>query len=125
MAGPLYVVVDGSYHEDDDRGGAGLVLTQGSPEGKVIAFCASSFQCRNSVSAEYQAIVRGLRWAPGAQCMSDCLSAIQRALASGHAASFLPSDHRTNHSYAHRLSVVGRKRHTYSLVLDELRRQIA
>lgn len=105
----LLVIVDGSFH--DGHGGAGLVLVTGSLTGVVVARCACRFHARSSAEAEFQAIVRGRRWAPGVPVYSDCLAAISGAQGGGRSAVYWiqPAQREPNHGIAHRLSRVGRR----------------
>lgn len=123
---PMFVIVDGSYL--NDHGGAGLVLVVGSLVGDVAASCACRFHACSSAEAEFQAIVRGRRWAPGVPVYSDCESAIRgtgnpanererrRMIVRGTSTSgvhFILEQHRKpNHQLAHRLSRVGRREQT-------------
>lgn len=101
------LVVDGSYQSG--RAGAGLVLAEAFDGGRVLAYTFCVFQAHDATEAEYQAIVRGARWAPGITVWSDCLGAIYRAKVDHHAVKFLPRDMRHHHGLAHRLSVRGRR----------------
>lgn len=121
IAEPLCVVVDGSY--SDEWQGAGLVLVLDSPIGEFAALCACRFHARSSVEAEYQAIVRARRWAPGVPVYSDCVQAIDlvcgvstqrkrladRLKQAQLGVHFLLERYREpNHAFAHRLSRQGR-----------------
>lgn len=104
----LSVIVDGSYARG--LGGAGLVLVSGSLRGEVIAHCSCVFKAAHSDEAEFQAIVRGRRWAPGVPLWSDCDGAIRRARRDGAIATFIEDRWRKpNHDLAHDLSVQGRQ----------------
>lgn len=104
----LLLIVDGSYAAG--RGGAGLVLVADHAGGMAVAECSCLFSCRGPDEAEFQAIVRGRRWAPGVPVLSDARGAIQRA----HRAGMLEvryierGDRAPNHNRAHNLSVEGR-----------------
>lgn len=103
------LIVDGSFDEDG-RGGAGLVIARGSLTGEVVVHTFAAFNAKTSVEAEYQAIVRGARWAPGLVVYSDCVGAVYRAKVSGHTARIIPHNLRQpGHALAHKLSTQGRK----------------
>lgn len=100
--------VDGSALTS--RGGAGFVLVRDGVHGEEVTRGLASFRCRGSVDAEYQAIVRASRWAPGVMCLSDCTSAIELAYQQGIPVRYVAKRERTHHyTIAHRLSSIGRK----------------
>ena len=106
--GSLLLVVDGSVNSTERKNikqaGAGLVLADAETEA-VIAYCTPSFQAHNACEAEYQAIVRGLRWAPVEVAWSDCKEAIEMALSSSHPASWISFELREPlHNFAHKLA---------------------
>lgn len=111
--GELLLVVDGGYQGYSGRKsacGAGLVLATAHDEA-VIATCVAAFSGKNSVEAEYQAIVRGLKWAPVHAVWSDCAAAIHRAVMNGLPAYFIEKELRDPlHHLAHRLAEIGMKR---------------
>lgn len=111
--GDLLLVVDGSYQGYNGREsacGAGLVLATAHDEA-VIATCVAEFRASNSVEAEYQAIIRGLYWAPVHAVWSNCDAAITRAVSRGIPAYFLEKELRDPlHHLAHRLADIGMKR---------------
>jgi hypothetical protein len=100
----LHLIVDGSYK--DGRGGAGLVLVEGSVRGEVVAYCGCKYQCQSPSQAETIAVQRGQRWAPGVRTWTDS----EAALRHGEDVHFIHPDFRQpNHALAHRLSVAGRR----------------
>lgn len=113
--GSFMVIVDGSYR--DRRGGAGFVLTMKEAPDIIIATSSAGFASQSSSDAEYQAAVRGLRWAAGdvadVICYSDCITAVARAQTDGHRVKYLAKEHRTRcHSRAHQLANQSRKERT-------------
>jgi ribonuclease HI len=69
------LVVDGSFTshpvgKGHRSAGAGLVLAREYDE-VVVACCAASFSTTSSNCAELEAILRGLKWAPGVTVWSD------------------------------------------------------
>ncbi len=102
--GSLVLVVDGAFHKRTGQAGVGLVLAREDDE-SVLAHAAIELTTRNSTVAEYQAIRRGLLWAPVDTCWSDCAGAIRRARRDGLPARWIPDDLRDPlHNLAHRLS---------------------
>jgi len=67
----LALVVDGSFVEAKDgepgHGGAGLVLVRGGlvHGGEILVSRACGFRASSSSDAEYHAVIRAARWAPG------------------------------------------------------------
>lgn len=114
--GSLVLVVDGSVDTENAvgkkniyRAGAGLVLARAEDEA-VIAVCAAEFDARHNNEAEFQAIVRGLRWAPSLVAWSDSLGAIRKAESNKLPAAWIPVDLRDPlHNLAHRLANCARK----------------
>jgi hypothetical protein len=86
----LALIVDGSYRPPVGReherrpghsyGGAGLVLVRLTGKmtkirkSEVIANRACGFTASSSSEAEFQAVIRGARWAPGVTIYTDCRS---------------------------------------------------
>ena len=70
--GKLTLVADGSFvdssQDSGGHGGAGLVLIQGD---EILASRACGFQAVNSSDAEFQAVIRAARWAPGVPIYTD------------------------------------------------------
>lgn len=118
----LCLVVDGSFvpkvrergeHSPGD-GGAGLVLVRGSVRtGEVLATRACGFAAVNSSDAEFQAVIRGARWAPGVPIYTDVrtfpdeLAMVNPRLVVRY---LLDHDQCPAYHVAHRLSVEGRCR---------------
>lgn len=107
------LVVDGSYSshtsgKGSKRSGAGLVLAREYDE-VVIAACSASFVASNSNQAEYEAIVRGFKWAPLNVVWSDSKEMIKYAIKMGYPVELIKQDMRDPlHNLAHRLANVGR-----------------
>ncbi len=110
---PLVLIVDGSYRRNSREAGAGLILVHGSLTGDFIAFCACRFMASSSTEAERQAVIRGLRWAPGVPVHTDALNVAHEFARRGENVSWLPlgAVRVPNHQFAHRLSVEGRLAH--------------
>lgn len=112
----LALVVDGSFVESrrDDlgHGGAGLVLVL-VETGEVVASRACGFRASNSSDAEYHAVIRAARWAPGvaiytdAKDLPDKMTRINPDLSVRY---LDPSDRADAYALSHRLSVEGRCR---------------
>ena len=97
--------MDGSHTPGTSQAGAGLVLAREVDEA-VIAACSASFSASDTNDAEYQAILRGIKWAPLAYAWSDNDVALVQA---GSLGRFIPQDMRDPlHYLAHRLANIGR-----------------
>lgn len=115
--GSLLLIVDGSVDTSNTvgkktayRAGAGLVLARAEDE-VVIAVCAAEFEARHNNEAEFQAVVRGLRWAPGLVAWTDSTAAVGNALRQNLPAAWIPDDLRDPlHGLAHRLANCARKK---------------
>lgn len=115
--GSLLLIVDGSIDTQNSVGkkrayaaGAGLVLARAVDE-VVIAVCAAEFDAKNNNEAEFQAIVRGLRWAPGLVAWSDSTCAVAKAVSNKLNAQFIPDELRDPlHHLSHRLANAARQR---------------
>lgn len=114
----LVVVVDGSFVEaaadapDNDlgHGGAGLVLVHGET---IVASRACGFRAESSSDAEYHAVIRAGRWAPGVAIYTDAkeLPAKFARVNPALVVRYLDPNHRSEaYVLAHRLSVEGRCR---------------
>lgn len=118
----LCLVVDGSFvpkaSDREDRanghGGAGLVLVRGPvTTGEVLAARACGFDAVDSSDAEFQAVIRGARWAPGVPIYTDVntfpgkFAEINPRLVVLH---LMSHERCPAHHLAHRLSVEGRCR---------------
>lgn len=104
--------VDVSVDEGPGHGGAGLVLVGAA--GAVLASQSCAFPAASSSDAEFQAVIRGARWAPGAVIYTDSESTCWATTSSNRDLDvrFLPEHDRGDaHALAHRLSVEGRQRH--------------
>jgi len=104
--------VDVTVDEGPGHGGAGLVLVGAA--GTVLAARSCAFPATSSSDAEFQAVVRGARWAPGAVIHTDSESTCWATISSNRNLDvrFLPERDRGDaHALAHRLSVEGRLRH--------------
>ena len=119
----LSLVVDGSFVEaqgDGDvlgHGGAGLVLVRGD---EILASRACGFRAEGSSDAEYHAVIRAARWAPGVAIYTDArdLPAKFARVNPALVVRYLDPNQRSEaYVLAHRLSVEGRCRdapHTLS-----------
>lgn len=110
----LAIVVDGSFveskHDDLGHGGAGLVLVKGS---EILASRACGFRASSSSDAEFHAVIRAGRWAPGVAIYTDARDLPVKMIRSspGLAVHYLsPNDRDEAYALAHRLSVEGRCR---------------
>jgi len=110
----LALVVDGSFvesrHDDLGHGGAGLVLVCRE---KILASRACGFRASSSSDAEFHAVIRASRWAPGVAIYTDAQDLPNKILrgSPGLVVSYLPPHERGEaHQIAHRLSVEGRCR---------------
>lgn len=110
--GNLTLVVDGSFvvssQDSEGHGGAGLVLIQ---RNEVLASRACGFRTVSSSDAEFQAVIRGARWAPGVSIYTDAreLPAKMRAVNPRLVVYYLASERRgAGYALAHRLSIEGR-----------------
>lgn len=110
----LVLVVDGSFvaspQEPLGHGGAGLVLVlvHGS---KILASRACGFRASSSSDAEFHAVIRAARWAPGVPIYTDAreLPAKMARVNPGLAVHYLgPRERRDAYVLAHRLSIEGR-----------------
>jgi hypothetical protein len=113
----LLLYVDGSFATlSGDRsdgcsghGGAGLVLTRET--GEVLATRSCAFAAVSSSDAEFQAVIRGARWAPGVVIYTDSESTCDAAMTSNKSLDvrfLVHADRRSAHALAHQLSVEGR-----------------
>jgi len=112
----LSLVVDGSFveskHDDLGHGGAGLVLVR-SVTDEVLASRACGFRASSSSDAEFHAVIRASRWAPGVVIYTDAKDLPAKIIRSSPdiAVHYLvPSDRAEAYALAHRLSVEGRCR---------------
>lgn len=112
----LALVVDGSFVEDPDavdglgHGGAGLVLIRGA---EILASRACGFRVPGSSDAEYHAIIRAARWAPGVEIYTDSRDMPDRFVRVNPdlvVRYLVPSQRSEAYVLAHRLSVEGRCR---------------
>lgn len=107
-----FVTLSGERHDDGPgHGGAGLVIA--TSVGKVLAARSCAFPAQSSSDAEFQAVIRGARWAPGVVIYTDSESTCWAAISSNSNLDvcFL-RDHERGplHAMAHQLSVEGRQR---------------
>lgn len=112
----LALVVDGSFveskHDDLGHGGAGLVLVL-VDTGEIISSRASGFRASSSSDAEFHAVIRAGRWAPGVAIYTDAKDLPAKMLRSSPDLSVIylaPNDRGEAYDLAHRLSVEGRCR---------------
>jgi hypothetical protein len=111
----LSLVVDGSFVESPGgdnlgHGGAGLVLVRGE---EILASRACGFRVLSSSEAEFHAVIRAARWAPGVAIYTDArdLPATIVGVNPRLAVHYLgPNDRAAAYELAHRLSVEGRCR---------------
>ncbi len=115
----LSIVVDGSFVEfsrgaADDLGlgyaGAGLVLVHGD---EIVASRACGFRAMSSSDAEFHAVIRAARWAPGVAIYTDArdLPTKMFRVNPDLTVRYLdPNDRADAYAIAHRLSVEGRCR---------------
>jgi ribonuclease HI len=105
----LSLVVDGSFVEPS-HGGAGLVLVQ---KQTILASRACGFRAQSSSDAEYHAVIRAGRWAPGVAIYTDArdLPVKMTRVNPDLAVHYLnPNERKAAYALAHRLSVEGRCR---------------
>lgn len=126
-ADQLALCVDGSYK--DGYGGAGLVLVLGDPlhpGSEIVASRECGFAAESGTDAEFQAVIRGARWAPGVAIWTDERAIPYQVMRSARQLDvrYLSPDARTRqrslkdgggfgvpaHRIAHTLSVQGRCR---------------
>lgn len=112
--GSLTLVVDGSFvksqHDDLGHGGAGLVLVQGET---ILTSRACGFRASSSSDAEFHAVIRASRWAPGVAIYTDVrdLPVKMVHVNPDIAVHYLDPNARADaYALAHRLSVEGRCR---------------
>ena len=112
--GKLTLVVDGSFvafsQDRGGHGGAGLVLIQGD---EILASRACGFRAVSSSDAEFQAVIRAARWAPGVPIYTDAreLPAKMTGVNPHLVVHYLVSGRRgAGYALAHRLSIEGRCR---------------
>ena len=111
----LSLVVDGSFVESSDgealgHGGAGLVLVRGD---EILASRACGFRAEHSSDAEYHAVIRAARWAPGVAIYTDArdLPTKFAKVNPDLTIHYLdPNKRKDAYVLAHRLSVEGRCR---------------
>lgn len=110
----LSLVVDGSFVASQQaglgHGGAGLVLVRGA---EILASRACGFHAAGSADAEFQAIIRAARWAPGVAIYTDArdLPVIMIRINPHVIVHYLERAKRDEaYLLAHRLSVEGRCR---------------
>jgi hypothetical protein len=110
----LTLVVDGSFvaspQDSEGHGGAGLVLIQGD---EILASRACGFRAVSSSDAEFQAVIRAARWAPGVPIYTDAreLPAKMTVVNPHLVVHYLVSGRRgVGYALAHRLSIEGRCR---------------
>ena len=111
----LSLVVDGSFveskHDDLGHGGAGLVLVLDT--GEILASRACGFRASSSSDAEFHAVIRAGRWAPGVAIYTDARDLPAKMTRSSPDLSvhyLAPNDRAQAYELAHRLSVEGRCR---------------
>lgn len=112
--GKLTLVVDGSFvassQDSGGHGGAGLVLIQGD---EILASRACGFRAESSSDAEFQAVIRAARWAPGVPIYTDAreLPAKMTGVNPHLVVYYLGLGRRgAGYALAHRLSIEGRCR---------------
>jgi hypothetical protein len=112
----LSLVVDGSFVESDGEdlghGGAGLVLVRNA-DGQIVASRACGFRAESSSDAEFHAVIRAARWAPGVEIYTDARELPTKFTRVNPALiiRYLDPNRRTDaYVLAHRLSVEGRCR---------------
>jgi len=112
----LTLVVDGSFvesrHDDLGHGGAGLVLVCNDRE-TILASRACGFRASSSSDAEFHAVIRASRWAPGVAIYTDArdLPVKMVRVNPDLVVHYLnPNDRAGAYMLAHRLSVEGRCR---------------
>jgi hypothetical protein len=112
----LALVVDGSFvdskYDGLGHGGAGLVLVI-SARGEIVASRACGFRASSSSDAEFHAVIRAARWAPGVAIYTDSkdLPAKMIRVNPDLAVHYLHPNARADaYALAHRLSVEGRCR---------------
>lgn len=116
----VVLVVDGSWSPDHPTiGGAGLVLVDGGPAGKIVGQCRCGFHCCSSQRAEYEAILRGRHLTSRTLIFSDAKFVVRRLqgyrktrATIGQQVRFLrQAPHLRGDAYrhAHHLSVQGRQ----------------
>jgi hypothetical protein len=110
----LSVIVDGSFvessHDDLGHGGAGLVLVCGD---EILASRTCGFRASSSSDAEFHAVIRASRWAPGVAIYTDArdLPVKMVRVNPDLAVHYLDPNKRADaYALAHRLSVEGRCR---------------
>jgi hypothetical protein len=111
----LSLVVDGSYvasprGETLGHGGAGLVIVSGD---EILASRACGFRAESSSDAEYHAVIRAARWAPGVAIYTDAVDLPDKMIRVNPSLDVYyldPNDRRGAYALAHRLSVEGRCR---------------
>ena len=108
------LVVDGSWHPDHPSiGGAGIVLVDGDPTGKITGQRYCGFLCHDSWQAEYEAVLRAHRWAPAVLIYTDAKFVVERIQGcqpiSGQVRFLHPKLRGNVYRRAHRLSVQGRQ----------------
>lgn len=110
----LSLVVDGSFvesaHDDLGHGGAGLVLVLGD---NILASRACGFRASSSSDAEFHAVIRAGRWAPGVAIYTDARDLpikMTRVNPDITVHYLVPHERGEAYALAHRLSVEGRCR---------------
>jgi hypothetical protein len=110
----LSIVVDGSFvesrHDGLGHSGAGLVLVQGET---ILASRACGFRASSSSDAEFHAVIRAARWAPGVAIYTDARDLPTKMIRVNPdiAVHYLDPNKRADaYALAHRLSVEGRCR---------------
>jgi len=115
---PFLQDVDGPSRDNSDHclrdngghGGAGLVLARGA---EILATRACGFHASSSSDAEYQAVIRGARWAPDVPIYTDAreLPSKMVLVNPGLNVRYLgPGKRHAPYMLAHRLSIEGRCR---------------
>lgn len=112
----LSLVVDGSFvesrHDDLGHGGAGLVLVSNART-EILASRACGFRASSSSDAEFHAVIRAGRWAPGVAIYTDARDLpVKMAKVNPDLVVYYlnPNDRKDAYALAHRLSVEGRCR---------------
>lgn len=112
----LTLVVDGSFvteaQDGGGHGGAGLVLAHGA---EILASRACGFRVVSASEAEFQAVIRAARWAPGVPIYTAVRELPVRMGGVNpdllvHYLGLGPSSRRVAYALAHRLSIEGRCR---------------
>lgn len=99
-------------HDELGHGGAGLVLVS-NDRAEILASRACGFRASSSSDAEFHAVIRAGRWAPGVAIYTDARDLpVKMARVNPHLVVYYlnPNDRKDAYALAHRLSVEGRCR---------------